>query len=58
MNATKITASLRENEREDFSKTDLWRIGTLDVAIVLGELSYASEISVSSQKAVTVYLEV
>lgn len=23
MNATKITASLRENEREDFSKTDL-----------------------------------
>ena len=41
-----------------FSKTDLEKIGTLDVEIVMVELSYASEISLHSQINIIVYWDV
>lgn len=56
-NATKITTSLREKGEKTFTRLTSKEIGTIDVEIVLVELSYASGISLHSQIDVIVYWE-
>lgn len=57
LNAAKITTSLREKGEKTFTRLTSKEIGTIDVEIVLVELSYASGISLHSQIDVIVYWE-